>query len=69
MINSRHIFMAPSEDVLVLPYKCCERLANWWASKNADPGHSLEPKIIKEYLFQPFHGFCHHPLFFYTHDL
>ena len=49
-VNSKYVFMASGEDVLVLPQKCYERLSYWWASKGADPGHSLEPRIIKEYL-------------------
>ena len=59
--------MALGEDVLILPQKCCEHWAYWWASESTDPARSLRPKIIKEYLFQPFDGFCYHPLvFLYT---
>ena len=64
-VYSWHVFVAPSEYIPIFCEKSCKCLAG----EGTNPGHSIKVGVIEKYLFKPFNGLYHYPMFFYVHGL
>ena len=61
--------MALGKYIPIIFEKSCKCLVDCRASEGTNPSHSIRLGVIERYLFKPFNGLYHCPVFFYVHSL
>ena len=61
--------MALGKYIPVISEKIRKCLADCQAGEGIDLCYLVMLGVVKNYLFKPFNGLCHHPVFFHIHGL